>query len=82
MNADYPDFEAFCDQIRAAETYCSDTGLETHYISTSGDSIQYDHGTATINAVPFELKGPSAGRDHADWQYRRRTTAGDRANRQ
>jgi len=56
MSADFPDFDAFCDQIRSAESDCSDTGLVTRDISTSGDSIQYDRGTATVNARPFDLK--------------------------
>lgn len=56
LEDDYPSFAAFQEQLRRADSQCTDTGLVTRYVSTKGDAIAYDHGDATVNGVPFALK--------------------------
>ena len=56
LEGDYPSFAAFQARIRGAKSHCVDTGLVTRYVSTKGDVITYDHGTATVNGAPFALK--------------------------
>ncbi|MEZ6151683.1 MAG: hypothetical protein R3C09_16360 [Pirellulaceae bacterium] len=55
MEADYPSFATFQEQLRRAKSQCIDTGLVTRYVSTHGDAIAYDHGQATVNGEPFAL---------------------------
>ncbi len=56
LEADYPNFATFQEQLRRAKSQCSDTGMVTRYVSTQGDAIAYDHGSATVNGEPFALK--------------------------
>lgn len=61
LEGDYPGFAAFQKRVRDARSHCESTGLVTRYVSTKGDSITYDHGTATVNGALFALK------DHATY---------------
>jgi len=55
--ASHANFDAFQQSIKKAQSSCQDTGLNTFYVSTQGDRIEYNHGTATVNGTPWPLDG-------------------------
>jgi hypothetical protein len=54
---EYPNYEAFKQDIRDNHSSCRDTGLYTSYTSCKGDKIIYDHGRATVNGTNWLLHG-------------------------
>jgi len=55
LGDDYPTFKAFTEDIEDNFSICQDTGLQTTYLSTVGDRIQYEHGKATVNGKDWPL---------------------------
>ena len=54
---EYPNYEAFKQNIRDNHSSCRDTGLYTFYTSCKGDKIIYNHGKATVNGRDWPLHG-------------------------